>query len=177
MKIKRRKKKKPKKLSYYEQSIRRLKKHIKQVEGEATDKFLSEWENVEIDAELDEDLELKKFLARTREVKKFHADAEKLKKYIQENYGSELKYSRKYLFPTQWMKNDPKIKAMMENRPIVIDVLKYITNLTRHLSGEKKKEMVELTKSVIGDKKQRQENRNQHQQPVKPFVFQQKTAD
>lgn len=151
--IRRQKKPKPKRISYYEQSTRRLKKNIKRAESEATDKFLPPSENAEIDAEIEEELERRKFLARSREVKKFYADAEKFQNYIQKNYGSELKFSKKFLFPTQWMEKDSKIKAMMENRPIVIDVLNYITNLTRHLSSEQKKEMFELTKSVIGNEK------------------------
>jgi hypothetical protein len=152
-KKKRQKKPKPKRLSYYKQSIRRLKKHIKQAESEATDKFLPPSENAEIDAEIEEELERRKFFARSREAKKFYADADKFKNYIQENFGSELKYSKKYLFPRGWMRNDSKINAMMENRPIVIDVINYITNLTRHLSTEQRKEMFELTKSVIGNEK------------------------
>ena len=63
MKINRRKKKKPKRLSYYGQSKKRLKKHIKRAESEATDKFLSSLGNVKVDIEIEDEISLKNFLA------------------------------------------------------------------------------------------------------------------
>jgi hypothetical protein len=152
-------KKKPKRLSYYERSKRRLKKRIKQAEDEACDKFLSSLGNVKLDDEIEQEIELKKFLARSPAVKKLYADAEWFKNYIKENHGSELNFSKENLFPTQWMRKNKGIKDAMENRSIIINAINHVTNLTRRLSKEERKKMFDLTKSFIGDKKYRGKHR------------------
>lgn len=151
MKIKRRKK--PKRLSHYRQSIRWLKKNLKRAEAEAvTDDLRSDLVNDKLSInekhETEELINYKEFLARVQVVKRFFADAEKFKQHVIKNYQRELNFSKDEWFPLKWMERDPKIMTVFDQYPMLKPILNYLFNYNRRLANEKRKKMIELTDSI-----------------------------
>jgi len=97
------------------------------------------------------------FKARLIIVKGFYEVLDDVKLYINEQYGRELWFSKEK-YPTAWMMFDePKrsvsIMQNLDRYPIMFPLLNYLFELTRHVRGEKLKQMNELTSRVTGGKK------------------------
>jgi hypothetical protein len=146
MKIKKRKKK-PKRLSYYEQSTRRLKKKLKQARKKAVPDDLTTALTLESDLEkqdeIEKEIDQRILAAQSKIVKKAVADANKFISYIRVEHKRELEYSGQR-YPRKWMLKDPKIKAVIENRRVILDFANYLFDYTRHVKWEWVHQMTEL---------------------------------
>ena len=97
------------------------------------------------------------FKARLKIVKGFYSVLDDVKLYINEQYGRELRFSKEK-YPTAWMLLDePKrsigIMQNLDRYPMIFPLLNFLFELTRHVRGEKLKQMKELTVRVTGGKK------------------------
>jgi len=148
MEIKRRRKKKPKRLSPYEQSVKKLKRDLKRAEAAAItseDRQLLKAGDRAIEAHINQ----KQFLARTKVVKKYRADALKLVGHIYEHHDREINWSKEKRYPLEWQANDKKIALVFDERPIIPATLNYLFNYNRWGKGKRGK-MQELIAAAMG---------------------------
>lgn len=83
--------------------------------------------------------------ARAAVVKDANSAAQQFIAYLKTQYPWELNHKKDDMFPTNWMKDDKTIAAIIESHKSFIPLVNYLHNRTRYHRGEKLKAMEEET--------------------------------